>query len=463
MCVCALSLILAGAANAHPSSSAPPLPSPSGAVVHVATEPELQAAILAIASNTTIVIAPGTYVLTRSLAINRAVDNVGVRGATSNRDDVVIVGRGMTNADYAAVPFGIWTGGGVNGITIANLTIRDFYFHPIIFNAGTQAPRIYNVHLVNAGEQFIKSNPDDAGNGVNNGAVEYSLIEFETTARDDYPKGVDIHGAQNWVIRHNEFRNIIGPGGIMAGPGVLAWRGTRGTLAEGNTFINCSRGIMFGAEDQGGFSHQGGIIRNNFFYRAPTVPGDVGIHVADSPGTQVLNNTVLVSGTYPRPIEYRYPGAAGLVIANNLTDGTIAQRDGASATLTANETNASAAIFVNADAGDLHLRSTATAAIDQGVAIAGLTDDWDGEPRPQGSAFDIGADEFGGTTTGTYDISGRVTNAAGAAMSGIEVTLSGAQTRTARTGASGTYSFTGLAPAPSRGARTCAPGQSRRS
>ena len=47
--------------------------------------------------------------------------------------------------------------------------------------------------------------------------------------------------------------------------------------------------------------HQGGIIRNNFFYRAPTVPGDVGIDVADSPGTQVLNNTVIVSGTYNRP------------------------------------------------------------------------------------------------------------------------------------------------------------------
>ena len=66
----------------------------------------------------------------------------------------------MTNTNYAnTVPFGIWTGNGVNGITIANVTIRDFYFHPIIFNAGTQAPHIYNVHLINAGEQFIKSIP----------------------------------------------------------------------------------------------------------------------------------------------------------------------------------------------------------------------------------------------------------------------------------------------------------------
>ena len=47
----------------------------------------------------------------------------------------------------AIVPFGIWTGGNVNGITIANLAIRDVYQHPIILNAGTQSPHIYNVHL----------------------------------------------------------------------------------------------------------------------------------------------------------------------------------------------------------------------------------------------------------------------------------------------------------------------------
>ena len=56
--------------------------------------------------------------------------------------------------------------------------------------------------------------------------------------------------------------------------------------------------------------------------------------------------------------------------------------------LIANETNASAAMLVNAATGDLHLRSTATTAINQGVAVAGLTDDWDGEPRPQGGGFE---------------------------------------------------------------------------
>ena len=46
--------------------------------------------------------------------------------------------------------------------------------------------------------------------------------------------------------------------------------------------------------------HSGGIIRNNFFYRAPgsTNQSDVGIIVNDSPNTQVLHNTVLLNGTW---------------------------------------------------------------------------------------------------------------------------------------------------------------------
>ena len=52
-------------------------------------------------------------------------------------------------------------------ITIADLTIRDVRQHALIFNAGTQRPHVYNVRLVDAGQQFIKANPDDAGGGVN--------------------------------------------------------------------------------------------------------------------------------------------------------------------------------------------------------------------------------------------------------------------------------------------------------
>ena len=88
----------AAIADARPARPAPALPAPSGAVVNVSTEAQLQAAARSLASNTTIVIAPGTYVLTRTLYI-KGVDNVGIRGATTNADDVVLVGPGMSQAE----------------------------------------------------------------------------------------------------------------------------------------------------------------------------------------------------------------------------------------------------------------------------------------------------------------------------------------------------------------------------
>src|SRR5262245_39930318 len=125
--VCIVAVLLPVAAAARPARPAPPLPAPSGTVVNVPTEPQLQTAMASLKSNTTIVLAPGTYVLTRTLYIHGVFNNVGIRGATGNADDVVLVGPGMANAAYGDVPFGIWTGDGVTGVTIANLTIRDVY------------------------------------------------------------------------------------------------------------------------------------------------------------------------------------------------------------------------------------------------------------------------------------------------------------------------------------------------
>src|SRR5262249_57053222 len=143
--------------------------------------------------------------------IHGALTNVGIRGATGNADDVVLVGPGMAQASYGNVPYGIWTGDGVNGVTIANVTIRDFYFHPIIFNGGTQSPRVYNVHLINAGEQFLKSNPDGNGGGVNNGIVEYSVFEYTTTSNDKYTNSVDVHKRRDWIVRNNLCENSQTP------------------------------------------------------------------------------------------------------------------------------------------------------------------------------------------------------------------------------------------------------------
>ena len=395
--VLALPAVFSTGTKALAPDSAPPLPAPSGAVVNVSTVSQLQAAAAAATSNQTIVIAPGTYNLTSTLWIGGSISNLTLRGATNNRNDVVLVGKGMGVND-ANVPFGIWTGNGVTGLTIANLTIRDIYQHPIMFNAGTQSPRVYNVRLVDAGQQFIKSSPDGAGGGVNNGVVEYSVIEYTNTAPNDYTNGVDVHTGQNWIIRHNLFRRIRAPQGLLAGPAILMWNASSGSIAEGNTFVDCQREISFGLIERTPNDHTGGVIRNNMIVRNAGMGGDVGIGIMDSPGTAVVNNTIFLNGQYPNAIEYRFANTSGVSITNNLGDRGAQARDGASATLQANVWTAAANWFVAPATGDLHLTALATGAIDTGIVPSQATVDWDAEPRLAGAAVDAGADERQGST-----------------------------------------------------------------
>lgn len=307
--LCAASLLLsvlasAGALEAAPARPAPPLPAPSGKIVSVATEPQLRAAVAGLTSNTTILIAPGTYTLTNTLYVNGTFANVALRGSSGNAADVVLAGPGMTNPNYGNVPHGIWSGGNVQGITIANLTIRDLYYHPIIFNASTQSPRVYNVRLVNAGAQFIKSNPDASGGGVDNGVVEYAVIEYDSTSRDYYTNGVDVVAGRNWVIRNSLFRNIRAPLGQLAGPAILMWYGSSNSVAEGNTFIDCQREIAFGLIDRV-TPHDRRRHHPEQLHLPPcNVCGDAAIGVFDSPNTQVLHNSAVMSGTYPNAVEY---------------------------------------------------------------------------------------------------------------------------------------------------------------
>ena len=389
--------VIAAAQSVLPPA-APSLPPPSGTVVTVATVAQLQAALAALTSGTTVIVQPGVYRLTSELRIRNNVTNVTLRGATADRDDVVILGTGMGTP-------GINIGLSVENaqdVLIANLSIGQTYYHPIQLHGELGAERIhvYNVRLFDAGQQFLKSsyspqNPD----GVDDVLVEYSLIEYTSTGTSHgYTEGIDVHHGANWVIRDNLFRNIRVPATATdtMRPAILMWSGSRDTLVYRNTFIECERAIIFGLGPQAGFahSHSGGAIINNFIYRTDPLHADAGISIWDSPNTKVFNNTVLLNGTYRNAIEYRFPETTGVEIANNLTDAAIAQRDGAQAAVFTNYTQATAAMFNDPARFDLHLRPTALAALDRGTTLADVDDDWDGDPR---MATDIGADEYRST------------------------------------------------------------------
>jgi hypothetical protein len=393
---------------------APALPLAGTRILNVSTEPELQTAMANLRNGDTIVLADGIYNLTSSLYVNGHND-VTIRGHAGSTN-VVLAGKGMNTAN-SGVPFGIWSNG--TNTTIAHLTIRETYDNPIIFNPGAQSPYVYCVRLINAGSQFIKSNPTDvsAGLGVNNGIVEYCWFEYTGTPPNDhgagvgYFNGISAHAAKNWIVRRNFFKNLHNPDGTAYpwNPSVLFWRHSAGTITEQNTFINVDRAVAYGLENGTPyFDHAGGMVRNNFVYLTPGLlsasrkaSSDGSIIAWNSPGTQVDQNTVLLNGNEFYPIEFRFSTTTNCTARNNLSDSTVRLRDSATAVQSGNLANATGALFVNPAAGDLHLLPSATSAIDKGSNLTTITNDFDGQTRPWNATSDIGADEFVPNTPAT--------------------------------------------------------------
>ncbi len=388
--------------QAGAASACGPLSSATGNVVTVATTADLQDAVNNLTSGTTILIADGTYDLTNTLNI-RGVSNVTIRSASGNRDAVVLRGRGMSNTSYGNVPH-VMAVYDAKEVLIADLTLRDAYYHLIQIHGEDDADgvHLYNLHLVDAGEQFVKgSTAGNPGPYADDGVVECSLFEYTDRARSDYTNGVDVLAGSGWIIRDNEFRNIRAPEGQLAGPAVLMWRNSINTVVERNLFIECDRSIALGLsapdvnsrDGESTYDFQGGEIRNNMIYREGS--GDIGITVNYARDVAIYHNTVIQNGTFPSgTIEYRFSSTTA-TIANNLTDGPIWQRDGATGTLQGNVTNAPAGWFFGS--GDLHLTAAATGAIDAAAGVTLVDDDFDGNYRPVGAAADIGADEYGST------------------------------------------------------------------
>jgi hypothetical protein len=347
----------------------------------------------------TILIANGIYDLS-GVALSITADGVTVRGASGTRSAVVLDNHyvaGGTSGIFRIL---------ASGVTIADLTLRRPYFHAIhISPAATRSTGnilIQNVHIIDPGEQAIKINPDNpdaATYTVNNGTIKNCLIELTDAGRSQltseypcYTGGIDGHWAANWKVQDNVIRGFW-CSDALSEHGIHFWNNSSNILVERNKIIDCDRGIGFGlGEDRGS---TGGIIRNNMIYHGPDHGySDVGISLESTPDAQVYNNTVFHAHAYSA-IEYRFAATTGTLIANNLTNRAIDPRDFATGTESHNLTTAQASWFVNTSAGDLHLASAVSSVVDQGMAVPGLTDDFDRGARPFGAGYDIGADEYG--------------------------------------------------------------------
>jgi hypothetical protein len=221
----------------------------------------------------------------------------------------------------------------------------------------------------------------------------------------DYTDGVDLIGTKDWVIRDNRFLRIRGPREKRwsAGPAILAWGNSEGTIVERNVIIDCFRGIALGlgpgafSQPRGGptqVDHRGGIIRNNVVVNLNSW-ADEGIEVNAAPDVRIEFNTVFLEGELPWSISIRFPQSSASV-RNNLSSRRVISRNGGTLNVEGNVADAERSWFVDAAAGNLRLLETATRAIDAGVPVSEVADDFDGLPRTVGKQPDAGAFEFQG-------------------------------------------------------------------
>ena len=361
-----------------------PLPAPTGTVLNVSTPIELKGAVDQANNdgNVTIMLADGTYALDQGLFIHN--DNVTIRSASGNRDNVVIAGGGMEGT----VPYCFSIEG--NNCTVADITLGDVRDNALLILHDSDDFLIHNVRFFNSGEFMLKvASAGGAATRTERGEVEWCLFEYTAgEAPDTYTGGINALQAVDWVVHHNTFRYIDYDGVEQAGPAIMFWIESAGTIVEHNTIYRCDRGIAFGSGSAGG-SHEGGIIRNNMIH---TTRGD-GISLESTTHTKVYNNSIWLEDD-AFSIHPRYPATQYLSVINNLTNAAIFASEGATGVIETNFTNAQLSWFVDPQSGDLRLADSITTVCEQGQSLSDVEIDFDCEERAKGEFYDLGADEW---------------------------------------------------------------------
>ncbi|MDD5304237.1 MAG: fibronectin type III domain-containing protein, partial [Elusimicrobia bacterium] len=166
--------------------------------------------------------------------------------------------------------------------------------------------------------------------------------------------------ANNNVYRYNNIHENSTSGGWRAGIGLTQGAGNK---AYNNIIWGNSGGIEID------YSSIGSQVYNNTIFNNSLGGEKYGISIGAGSGAIIQNNIV-----YQNPGGNIIGSQTGMIVSNNLT---------------------SDPLFVNSAGLNFHLTS-GSPAIDKGLTISAVFDDYDGVLRPKGAAYDIGAFEYGG-------------------------------------------------------------------
>lgn len=283
-----------------------------------------------------------------------------------NVTDLLVENNEMYNNYHDGV---IVTGANKNS---QNITIRGNYIH---YN-GQDGVHVEGVNSViennRIGNQFHTAQHQDGIEiyGPVDGMIIRNNLIWDTTqniylsAEESYIRNVQILGNVVW----SQGNRSAGPKGMFILGNIADVTNCR---VEGNTIAYCANTVTDSYAQDSSCYLSGVTIRNNIFYMCDLTlslnnPITLDYNLHYDPG---YFNLVYYGGTY-------YTSLTALRNATGLSANSI-QAD---------------PLLVNPAALDFHL-TTNSPAIDKGITVSGLTVDPDGNARPQGAGYDIGAYE----------------------------------------------------------------------
>ncbi len=371
-------------------------------VIRVSNQQELEIELERQVSNRTIILEAGVWQFADfDTAFHRdfeSLENITVRGATGNPEDVVLVGPGFK--DTSRCDTRLCAGHIIRFINCKNVVVADFSYREWGYNGlqwegdSTDGILVHNIHAYNVRERQIKGS---AGH-CKNIEIRYSRFENDSIPpadyiyNGDYVGGMDIMGADCWNIHHNFFRDIKGANeGARAA--VFIWRDSRDINIYSNVFMNCDRSIAMGnsANPFDGTRHvTNALIYNNFIVAGAGRT----IEICDADSVKFYHNTIYNNHATSRVIYSE--DSYGTELKNNIIMNYHTNTNGGEEPVAENNVTQSvdAVWFADAPNGDLHLTIPLANILNQGLNL-GLDTDFDGHARID--APDIGADEYNST------------------------------------------------------------------
>lgn len=283
-------------------------------------------------------------------------------------------------------------------VTIRDLTITTAIFDGIMIGSNSHNATILNNTISSSGNGINISSGTDIVISQNNIFSHQVAGINGSRATPDSFSGLS--------ITRNAIHNITNGGGAGDGialGGTVSFSVSNVTIANNFIYSNDLNGVTFTAYDD-----SNSVVNNSF------ADNDVGVNLGDSKGSPATN-TVIRDNIFSIPSRaaygiYVYNAASTSGLASNYNDFYL-EGGGSNAGYWVSGAQQTLANWQTASSGDanstdvnpqfvsapsnLHIQA-GSPVNDLGTTIVGINDDYDGDPRPWGGAWSMGADQLDG-------------------------------------------------------------------